>query len=97
MTTETRTTIELGDVLAIEFECKKCGAKIAVPIEKFRQAPLRCAACDTQEAEQWLVANGPESDHSRIGRLAQLIAQLSELKPEHFAMRLEIASQSKPE
>jgi hypothetical protein len=34
MTSETRTLIELTDILGIEFGCQKCGAKILYPFRK---------------------------------------------------------------
>lgn len=32
MTTETRTTIELKDILAVEFECPKCHSRVTRPV-----------------------------------------------------------------
>lgn len=34
MTSETRTLIELTDIAGIEFECRKCGAKVLYPLAK---------------------------------------------------------------
>lgn len=34
MTSETRTLIELRDIAGVEFECRKCGARIFYPFKK---------------------------------------------------------------
>jgi predicted RNA-binding Zn-ribbon protein involved in translation (DUF1610 family) len=48
MTSETRTYIELEDIIAIEFPCHSCGTTVAIPLratEKAVSAPKRCPNC----------------------------------------------------
>jgi hypothetical protein len=85
MTIETRTTVQLSDIKAIEFECAKCHAKSIFQIGKFDNPPLNCGACG---GEPWFVANTP--DRSDIAKLAQIITRFSGQPSSGFAMRLEV-------
>jgi hypothetical protein len=89
MTLETRTTIELGDIRAIEFECAACHARTAIPIEKFNQPPTRCSSCDSK---QWLVMGS--QDWEDIRRFVGAIRFFSNRAPETFAIRIEITNVS---
>jgi hypothetical protein len=89
MTLETRTTLELKDVKALEFECAKCHTKIAFPITQFSQPPLRCVACD---GEQWLI--GGSQDWESISRFAKAIQWFVSKPPKGFVLRLELTDSS---
>ena len=45
MTIETRTTMELKDIKAIEFECATCHTKLVYPIGKFTHPLMTCNVC----------------------------------------------------
>lgn len=53
MTVEERVLINLSDILALEFTCKRCGVKIAISPQKERHfLPSKCASCETSFAGQ---------------------------------------------
>ena len=56
MTTETRTTIELQDIIAIELECKLCGTKSTRKLDKNLVVPVICDNC----RDQWMIGNSDE-------------------------------------
>jgi DNA replicative helicase MCM subunit Mcm2 (Cdc46/Mcm family) len=58
MTVETRTTMQLSDIKAIEFECTHCHAKRIFQIRNFDTPPLNCGSCG--ESQPWFVANSPD-------------------------------------
>lgn len=89
MTLETRTTIELGDIKAIEFECAACHAKTTILIEKFTQSPTRCSSCDSK---QWLIHGSQDWDS--IKHFVEAIRFFSNRPPEAFAIRIEITNTS---
>lgn len=54
MTSENRILIELTDIKAVEYECPKCGAKIAYPLDKlYDRLADYCPNCN----EAWFVDN----------------------------------------
>jgi predicted RNA-binding Zn-ribbon protein involved in translation (DUF1610 family) len=56
MTTETRTLIELKDVLGVEFGCPTCGAKTLYPMAKsFQRLAESCPNC----GEDWFAPRNP--------------------------------------
>ncbi len=90
MTIETRTTIELKDIRAIEFECATCHTKTVYSIDQFTHPVFTCYTCHPSKV---LVAER-SSDHKSIGSLVDLINQLSKLDPTIFAMRFDITDSS---
>jgi len=45
MTTQTRRFIELKDILALRFDCRKCGASVSVPFGDCQRIPSSCSNC----------------------------------------------------
>jgi hypothetical protein len=89
MTIETRTTIGINDITAIEFECAKCHTKIAYPVAHLFNAPLRCGTCE--ESQQWLI---PDSDDWKdLKQLGLIIQRFSKPNNQIFFLRLEITGE----
>ena len=86
MTVETRTTIELGDVKAVEFECSNCHVKMVLPLDKFKQPFVNCRACNS---EQWFVPGSED-----FNDLIQMIRAMERFsKPsKHFRMRFDVSA-----
>ena len=57
MTVETRTTVELGDIQTVEFECKKCGKVTSWPIGKITHPPTYCE-CGAPQYTMWMSQGG---------------------------------------
>ena len=74
MTTETRTYVEASDLLAVEFECAHCSASTAIPMQVFREPPIRCHACERNR--QWLIPGAEE--FLRIVRVIEGLRLLAE-------------------
>ena len=54
MTSENRTLLELADIAGVEFECRKCGAKVLYPMEKqYDRLADTCPNC----SEPWFADN----------------------------------------
>jgi DNA-directed RNA polymerase subunit RPC12/RpoP len=56
MTVETRRTIELRDILAIEYECSQCGAKTIRTLNEKHAIPGMCGNCSAT----WIVDGSQE-------------------------------------
>lgn len=82
MTVETKTTIELSDVEAVEFECKNCHSVSKWPISIAKSPPLQCH-CGSPS--QWMTLGGDM--HTNITHLIELMRQLGKAQNEPFAMR----------
>lgn len=67
MTVETRTTIELKDVEAVEFGCSKCGNRIIRQLTETPRVPMACDNC----GEAWFSGTGPEN-----GQLGDFLRRL---------------------
>ena len=82
MTIETKTTIQLSDVKAVEFECRNCHRIYVYPLEVARNPPI---SCDCVPNSRWMTVGGDM--HQRLTNLIGLVQQLSTANNEPFAMR----------
>lgn len=89
MTVETTTTIELGDIQAIEFECKNCHGIVKWPIKSFKQPPTECL-CDHRK--QWMSVGG--DTYAAIVRLTELIRRFGAVENEPFLMKFAVSGVS---
>ncbi len=89
MTIETRTTLELSDIRSVEFECANCHVKTTVPIDKFKQPPISCHGC---ESEQWFVPGS--KDLSDLIHMVRSMGRFSEVGKGLFIMRFDLADAS---
>jgi hypothetical protein len=89
MVLETRCLIQLGDILAFQLTCKKCGASILRKPEDFRKRCRECPSCGVL----WLEDDTAESGVLRhfainLGDLSRMIEGRDfsfsiEIKPPH--------------
>jgi hypothetical protein len=80
MTSEHRTLIDLTDIVAVEFECEKCAAKVLYPLAKnYERFLLQCPNCN----ENWFAEPNPVrpvgNDLEPMKRVAKAITQLRDL------------------
>lgn len=90
MTTETRTTIEPGDIIAIEFECVKCHARTIRPFNNWLQDPSGCNNC----GEQWMLQHS--GDFKNLQQLIGLVRAFSDFPDgdgRPFKLRFELSKQ----
>src|SRR5258708_36709203 len=71
MTIETTTSIQPKDITAVEFECRKCGAKTIRKLNADFQPPGICGNC----SELWFT-DGSERHHELREFFARFIFQL---------------------
>jgi len=86
MTSEMRTTIEPGDVTALELQCSNCGARFGCSLDKWLVEPMGCANCHTS----W---GGHQNELQRVGQLRALLKVFAELQFKGalpFKLRLDI-------
>lgn len=90
MTTETRIFISADDVLALHFECKKCGATVSRKIDECHVIPDLCMNCK----QEWM--NGAGSALSQTLRTFQnVVRQISEMtKNKEFVLRIQITNET---
>jgi hypothetical protein len=74
MTFETKTTMELGDIQTVEFECKKCHKISTWPIAAITQPPISCE-CGSPHSTYWMSRDGETS--KAITHLLELIKRLA--------------------
>jgi len=89
MTIETKTTIQISDVKAIEFECKTCHRIVSLPIEVAKEPPFEC---DCKNPRQWMSYGGEM--YSALSGLMTLLGRFGKVDNEPFAMRLVITELS---
>lgn len=88
MTIKTVTSIELGDIKTIEFECGTCHPKFAYKIEKFSRPPLVCIAC---QPNKHLFT---EEDLTDLTHLVEIVKRFSKMGRDRFTLRFEITESS---
>ena len=81
MTTETRTTIELQDITAVEFECKQCGTKTTRKLDNALVIPVTCDNC----RDQWVIGNSDE-----FHQLTAFFQQFKHYAGDKFKYRLRL-------
>ena len=92
MTSETRTTIEPADFIAIEFECSECHHRLARPMGTWKSMIYACPDCGSN----WSQFAGT------MKYLANMASQLPKFTPPSegekwpFTLRFEIRSDRKP-
>jgi hypothetical protein len=84
MTVETKTTIQLSDIKAVEFECKNCHRVVSWPIQVVMKLPTECT-CSTP---QWMTIGGDM--HQRLTSLIEQIRTLAKASGEPFVIRFAV-------
>jgi hypothetical protein len=93
MTSETRTMVELKDVLGVEFECPKCHFKVLYPAaSSFERLATKCPHC----YEPWfLIPEGPQGEETLDDVVKQWLTVMRNLptRKDMFAtMRLHVSN-----
>lgn len=83
MTIETRTTIQLSDVTAVEFKCKNCGRIISWPIEAAK-VPTECD-CRNPPQPAWMPFGG--ETYADLMKLLSLIKRWGSANNEPFTLQ----------
>jgi hypothetical protein len=86
MTSETRVTIELQDIKAIELECQKCHSRNVRPVEACFGSVTKCANCN----ELWMLPNAQDAENitAFINSLFACRTQTNSTQP--YKIRLEL-------
>jgi Zn-finger nucleic acid-binding protein len=92
MTTETRTTIQLSDIRAVEFECRECRCRIVRPVGGTQPLLLNCPECNTTWAQY---RGNMEILVKMLSQLPKVAAFDSDAQTP-FMLRLEISADKKP-
>jgi hypothetical protein len=58
MTTETRTLIEMGDILGVEIECPECHLTMLYPVAKLSKIETNCPHCNCEWFDDCLGKSG---------------------------------------
>jgi hypothetical protein len=89
MTIEMRATLEFKDIRGIEFECGVCHSKILIPIDKFKEPPIRCFICGEKGA-QWFVLGS--QDFQDVQNIIRNLLRFLDRSSDGFHMRFDIAA-----
>lgn len=87
MTIETKTTIQLSDVKAIEFWCKSCSRMVSYPIGSARNPPFKCECLGSP---QWMGVG--DNTYRDLTMLISLIQRYGQTNGEQFFLRFEVDS-----
>ena len=87
MTNETKTTIEPGDVVAVDIECLACATRLSRPLKEYRGELFGCQNCGAHWSHL-------SEDFKRLGAFVQYLRWLNDRTKTAelpFKVRLEIA------
>ncbi len=91
MTTQTRRFIELKDILALRFDCRKCGASISVPMGDCHRIPSACSNC----LGDFTNGFGGDSTGKVLGEFANSLKHVVRLVDDRpFVFSLEIVAEN---
>ena len=82
MTIETKTTIELGDISTVEFECNACHSKTVWPLSVSKNPPAKCSCSE----KEWMTIGGDK--YRDLAALISLLQRLAASRGEPFTLRL---------
>jgi hypothetical protein len=86
MTVETKTTIQLSDILTVEFECAHCHSVTAWPLMVAVNPPTKCY-CGHMT---WMAHGSPE--YVAIADLVTLLKQFSKTPNPAYIMRFGLSA-----
>lgn len=90
MTMQRRTTIDPRDILAIEYECRKCRSRYSVPLESASGTQMTCPNCGERWVKSEYSASSADPTNPAILQFVQSIQRLKSIGEEAI-IRLEIA------
>lgn len=101
MTSETHTFLEFSDLIGIQLECLKCGAKATRPLGHIQTYPVRCENCK----EEWFIGNetGKIQFYNMLGELAKAQAWVKDMPQNSVKLRItmeimpSVSQKSEPE
>lgn len=94
MTNETRTTIQLSDLKAIEFECVGCHARIVRPIGVWQFPLVACSECGANWTHYAGAMGVLKAMASQIAKYAEMDDPKNDAP---FVVRFEIAQPTRKE
>ena len=87
MTIETRSSIQLSDLVAFEVECSQCHTKTIRKLAGIFEVPIKCGNCGML----WMVAGGQE--HNGLRQLLESLHFYCTQQPNKtFALRFEVSN-----
>jgi hypothetical protein len=86
MTIETRSSIELKDIIAFEMECSKCHTRTIRKLQSQFEVPIKCGNC----SGGWMMQGSAEQNSLREF-LTQLQSYIKTPPTQNFVMRLEVS------
>lgn len=89
MTVENRRFVQLTDFVAVQYTCRACGTRVAVPRAKWNVIPDKCPRCGSnpRSGKAWL-----PGVNTRIEKLVdELLARLDSLTTEAAEREFDIA------
>jgi hypothetical protein len=83
MTVERKIVVGLGDIKAIRFQCKKCGASISLTETNKFAMPLKCVACPVE------FRSSVPTHHSALAEFSDAILNLRKFPNENCELLFE--------
>jgi hypothetical protein len=97
MTREVRTTLEVKDILAVEYESSHCHAHITIPLEHFDRVLHQCPNCNEKLASPAGYGTSRSDDRSDEAVLSRLVDALKRASELSCKIRLQVANDVPPE
>lgn len=91
MTTETKTTMQLGDIYAVEFICERCHASLCLALDSPLTIPTSCPNC---HKETFVINDLGHRELSELLRLLKVFQKPLNGFSGHLQLRFAIRSLS---
>ena len=83
MTVERKIVVGLGDIKAIRFQCKKCGAHSSLTEINSYKMPLRCIGCNVE------FRSDDPTHHSALNELSEVLLNVKKYPNNHCELLFE--------
>ena len=88
MTIETRKLVKPSDIVAVEFECKKCGARLVLPLATLDKVATICASCQ----DQFVIHNSEA--HGKLNNLIQRLREHAKADNEPYVLHFQVKDET---
>lgn len=96
MTMQQRITIDPTDILAVEYQCKKCQSRYAVAIDSIVRSQMTCPNCNVGWIKGRYVADRDERTETAVADFAFALQKLRSMAMDEGIVRIEILLPVKP-
>jgi hypothetical protein len=93
MTVQRTNAITLEEIIGIQFECKKCKARIIIPVSAKGRVPIKCTCC----GDSWVIDNSTEFHQRFFTAVGEFVEAMNQIADGRYNVNCIFSVEVKPE